>query len=104
MPGSGRDYLTELLQDDFARLHEIAARPNRPDLEPDRGDPAPEPQYVHIERVAGGNARRPRAIGEHLPGDDRAEPVEQHSGERLFDRRQRDPRVAVMEEPVLVEQ
>ena len=61
-------------------------------------------EHVHVERVAGRHARRPRPVGEHLPRHDRTEAIEQHTGERLLDRRQRNPRVAVMQQPVLVEQ
>ena len=41
--------------------------------------------------------------GERVAGDDCAEAVEERRGQRLFDRRQRDPVVAVVQQPVGVE-
>ena len=50
-----------------------------------------------------GSAVGPGPVGERVARDDRAEAIEQRGRERLLDRRQRDPLVAVVQQPVVVE-
>ncbi len=87
----------------FVGLEQVAAGPHGADLEAEGRDAAPQPQHVDVERVAGREAVRPGAHRERVAGDDRPEAVEERGGQRLLDGRQRDPVVAMVQQPVGVE-
>ena len=59
-------------------------------------------EHVHVERAESAPVR-PRAIGEHITGDDGTEAIEERRREGLLDRRERDPVVAMTQETVTVE-
>jgi hypothetical protein len=58
---------------------------------------------MDIQRITSRCAFGPRPARERISRDDCAEAVEQRPGQRLLDRRQRHPGVAVTEETVAVE-
>lgn len=84
-------------------LEEVPARTDGADGQTERGDPAPHPQHVHIERVPTGRASWPTSSRRLFPPDDRAHPLEEHTHQPGFDRRQRHPPVTEAEHPVSIE-
>ena len=84
-------------------LEEVATGAHGAHLEPERRDAAPETQHVHVERVPGGAAARPRPPYERVAADHRAEPVDERGRERALDRGQRDPPPTMAEQPVAVD-
>ena len=84
-------------------LEEIAPGADGPHLEAQLADAAPQPQHVHVERVAGRAAARPRPPHERVAADDRAEPVDQRGGQRTLHRRERHPSPPVAQQAVDVD-
>src|SRR5262245_43694924 len=51
-------------------LQQVATGPHGPDRQPQRRQPAPQPQHVDVERVASGRAARPALAGKGVAGHD----------------------------------
>jgi hypothetical protein len=86
-----------------AVFEKVATGANGAYNQAERGDPAPEPKHVDVERVTSRGPFRPPGASQVVPAHDRTETAEEGVGQASFDRRQRHPRRVVAEHPVGIE-
>lgn len=83
-------------------LQQVATRPDGPDGKAQRGNPASEPQHMHVKGIATRRAVRPARNRQLATVDHRLKPADQRTHDPSLNRRQGNPRTAKADHPISI--